>query len=1111
MPAPRLSIVSKLALLVLGAAVPLAAILAWSLDALFRSEAAAAGQHAASIANSIAARAGMTVDRTRAMLEAVAKRPLVQAIDRSRCDPLVTEVGQLLPGYANINTFNLQWEFVCSADLPPGAVVKTAFPELYERMVAADDMVLSAPVRGQIKGIWVVIAAHPVKDAANRLVGAVTAPIDLSMLGPAVAGAILPAGGTTGIIDRNGYLVVSYPDSAGTGTRAEGAAAVAITSAAPPTIEVGPDGVERIYAGVPVKDSGWIAFAGIPTAAAFAGFQRHRDWILAALILALGMAGLLAFVVARRISRPVLTLRRDAEILASGRLSHRSQVATLDEVGQLVVAFNGMAQALEAHDAERKEAAQKLGESERRFADMLGNVEMISLMLDTDAVVTYCNDYLLRLTGWGRDEVIGRNWYESFVAPGTPDWKAAFAALLANRPEALHRENEILTRSGERRRIRWSSTVLRSWAGEVTGAASIGEDITERSRAEAGLKQLNRVHAVLSHTNALIVRVRDRDELFREACRIAVDQGGFRMAVIGIVDTGTKRLVPAASAGMVGDLLRDLAARFSPAEGANKTVAARAIAEKRAVVSNDSRSDPQVLAGAQYAEAGVRSMAILPLLVADEAVGVLALYAAEIEFFHDEEMELLTGLSRDIAFAIDHLDKQERLDYLAYYDVLTGLANRSLFLERVAQYMRSAAAAGHGLALFVVDLARFRNINDSLGQAAGDDMLRQVAQWLMKDAGDASLLARIEADRFAVVLPVVNPTGNLSRLIERTLTAFQDYPFRLDDAVFRIAAKVGAALFPDDGADAETLFRNAEAALKQAKASGEPFLFYAHQMTDSVAGRLTLENQLRQALRAGEFVLHYQPRVSLATRELTGAEALLRWNDPRAGLTLPGRFIAILEETGLIHDVGRWVLQQAIADHLRWRALGLPAVRVAVNVSAYRLRRRTFIAEIAEAIGVDAQAAAGLELEISESAIMEDVRHSITTLQAIRTLGVRIVIDDFGTGFSSLSYLSRLPVDALKIHESFVSGLTSGPDGLALMSTLINLGRSLKIAVVAEGVETEEQARLLRLLKCDDMQGFLVSRALPAADFEARFLSSPAGGQEPAAPDAVAGPGERVC
>ncbi|MBP8295307.1 MAG: EAL domain-containing protein [Burkholderiales bacterium] len=1110
MSAPRLSIVSKLALLVLAAAVPLAAILAWSIHALFRSEVAAAEQHAASIANTIAARAGITVDRTRALLKAVAKRPLVQAMDRSRCDPLVTELGQMLPGYANINTFNLQWEFVCSADLPPGAVVKTAFPELYERMVVADDMVLSAPVRGQIKGIWVVIAAHPVKDAANRLVGAVTAPIELSTLGPAVAGAILPAGGTTGIIDRQGYLVASFPGSGDSGKRYEGAAATAITSAAPPTIETGPDGIERIYAGIPVMDSGWIAFAGIPTAAAFAGFQSYRTWILAALLLALGTVGGLAIMVARRISSPVLALQRDAKILASGRLSHRSQVATLDEVGQLAVAFNGMARALEAHEAERREDAQKLGESERRFADMLGNVEMISLMLDTDAVVTYCNDYLLRLTGWGRDEVIGRNWYESFMAPGTPDWRAPFAALLANQRAALHRENEIVTRSGERRRIRWSSTVLRSWAGEVTGAASIGEDITERSRAEAGLKQLNRVHAVRSHINALILRVRDRDELFRVACRIAVEQGGFRMAAIGIVDTGTKRLVPAASAGMVGDLLRDLAARFSPAEGANKTVAARAIAEKRAIVSNDSRSDPQVLSGAQYAEAGVRSMAILPLLVADEAVGILALYAAEVEFFHDEEMELLTGLSRDIAFAIDHLGKQDRLDYLAYYDVLTGLANRGLFLERVAQYMRSAAAAGHGLALFVVDLARFRNINDSLGHAAGDDMLRQVARWLTKNAGDASLLARIEADRFALVLPVVNPTGDLSRFIERRLTALQDYPFRLDDAVFRIAAKVGAAVFPDDGADAETLCRNAEAALKQAKASGEPFLFYAHQMTDSVAGRLTLENQLRQALRAGEFVLHYQPRVSLATRELTGAEALLRWNDPRAGLTLPGRFIGILEETGLIHDVGRWALRQAIADHLRWRALGLPAVRVAVNVSAYRLRRRNFIEEITEAIGVDGEAAAGLELEISESAIMEDVRHSIATLQAIRALGVPIVIDDFGTGFSSLSYLSRLPVDTLKIHESFVSGLTSGPDGLALMSTLINLGRSLKIAVVAEGVETEEQARLLRLLKCDGMQGFLVSRALPAADFEARFLSPPAGGRTLAAANAATGPGRRV-
>jgi EAL domain-containing protein (putative c-di-GMP-specific phosphodiesterase class I) len=307
--------------------------------------------------------------------------------------------------------------------------------------------------------------------------------------------------------------------------------------------------------------------------------------------------------------------------------------------------------------------------------------------------------------------------------------------------------------------------------------------------------------------------------------------------------------------------------------------------------------------------------------------------------------------------------------------------------------------------------------------------------------------------------------------------------------VFRLAAKVGAAVFPDDGTDADTLFKNAEAALKNAKARGDRYLFHTRKMTEASAGKHTLENQLRLALDRGEFVLHYQPKVSLASGKLTSAEALIRWNDPQTGLVPPGRFIPLLEETGLIYDVGRWALRTAIADYLRWRNAGLAAVRIAVNVSPLQLRRRSFIADIGQAIGIDPQAAAGLELEITESLIMEDVKHSIASLKDIRALGVTIAIDDFGTGFSSLSYLARLPVDTLKIDRSFVNDMTVGPEGLSLVSTIINLAHSLKLNVVAEGVETEEQSRLLRLVNCDEMQGFLFSKPVPGEIFETRFLA----------------------
>jgi diguanylate cyclase (GGDEF)-like protein len=562
------------------------------------------------------------------------------------------------------------------------------------------------------------------------------------------------------------------------------------------------------------------------------------------------------------------------------------------------------------------------------------------------------------------------------------------------------------------------------------------------------------------------------------------------MIWIGMVDRTLMTIVPVASLGADPEFLACIQNQFSLREGAEfgNTMTARAIRERRVLVVNDLEANTELLFRKRLLDAGIKSMAIFPLSIADDVIGVVALYAGEIEFFHEGELKLLAELTGDIAFTIDHIEKQEKLDYFAYYDVLTGLANRRLFLERTAQYIRSALNGRRKLALFLIDLERFKNINDSLGRPAGDALLRQVAEWLIRSVGDANLVARVGADHFGVILPEMRRVGDVARLLEKTIQSFLSHSFRLNDAGFRISAKVGVALFPNDGADADTLFKNAESALKKAKESGDRYLCYAQKMTASVASRLTLENQLRQAIDRNEFVLHYQPKVNVASGELTGAEALLRWNDPRKGLVPPVLFIPVLEETGLIHEVGRWAVTEAVTDYRRWREAGLRPVRIAVNVSPMQLRSRGFVAEIAQAIGADSHAAAGLELELTESLIMADVRFGIASLRAIRELGVSIAIDDFGTGFSSLSYLARLPVHTLKIDRSFVIDMTVGPEGLALVSTIVNLAHSLKLNVVAEGVETEEQLRLLRLLNCNEMQGYLFSKPVPRDIFESEFL-----------------------
>jgi diguanylate cyclase (GGDEF)-like protein len=561
------------------------------------------------------------------------------------------------------------------------------------------------------------------------------------------------------------------------------------------------------------------------------------------------------------------------------------------------------------------------------------------------------------------------------------------------------------------------------------------------------------------------------------------------MAMICVVDPVTLRMVPVASAGKDEELVEAVRALLASREGAGNMRIAQALIECKPIISNDWQHDTGPVLHDRYVEAGVRSLAALPLIVADEAIGVFALYASEPDFFHEEELKLLLELTNDIAFAIDHIGKGERITHLAYYDALTGLANRVLFHERLTQAAKNAAAPQGNLALVLLDIERFKTINDTFGREAGDSLLQQLSTRLAANTADVSGLARIDADHFAIIVSDLKSGPELARRIEQQAAEIFGPPFRVGDTQVRMSGKFGVAMYPNDGQDADSLFRNAEAALKNAKAGAERCLFYANSMNERVAEKLALENRLRQALENQEFVLHYQPKIDLASGALTGCEALIRWNDPKVGLVPPGKFIPILEETGLIFEVGRWALRQALADRRRWRTLCPAAMRVAVNVSPLQLRNRGFCAELKELIGTDAHAGAGLEIEITEGMIMNDIENSIATLKDIRAMGITVAIDDFGTGFSSLSYLAKLPVDTLKIDRSFVNDMTSGPVGLAMVSTIITLAHAVKLRVVAEGVETEEQSRLLRLLKCDEVQGFFFSKPVPADVFEARFLA----------------------
>jgi diguanylate cyclase (GGDEF)-like protein/PAS domain S-box-containing protein len=601
------------------------------------------------------------------------------------------------------------------------------------------------------------------------------------------------------------------------------------------------------------------------------------------------------------------------------------------------------------------------------------------------------------------------------------------------------------------------------------------QDITPQKRAEERIKRLNRVYAVLSGINSLIVRVRSRDELFKEACELAIKHGNFRMAWIGLVDRDARRVTRVAAAGEVGDFFAR--ARLSLDEGAQDFgLSGMALRDLKPAISHDVHNDPRSLLKAQYQKRGIHSLCVLPLLVGGKGVGVLALYAPEVGFFDDDEMRLLLELAGDIAFAVEHIEKSEKAEYLAYYDPLTGLANRTLFHERLAQHVQTARDERRSLALVIMDIERFKTINDTMGRHAGDALLVQIAARIGEFL-PAMRAARIGADLFAVAVPDVSGEA-LARLIEESLNSCFGSPYRIGDTELRVSARLGLALFPNDAADSDALLHNAEAALKKAKKAGERYLFYEEKMSERVAEKLALENKLRQALEKEEFVLHYQPKVEVASRAVVGVEALLRWNSPELGLVPPLQFVHLLEETGLIKEVGSWAIKRASLDHRHWVEQGFAIPRVAVNVSAIQLRQRNFVATVEEAIGEGVKPT-GIDLEITESLVMDDIQANIEKLQALRGLGIDVAIDDFGTGYSSLGYLAKLPVQALKIDRSFIVAMQEDANAMTLVSTIISLAHSLKLRVVAEGVETEDQAKILRLLRCDELQGWLVSKALP--------------------------------
>jgi PAS domain S-box-containing protein/diguanylate cyclase (GGDEF)-like protein len=727
---------------------------------------------------------------------------------------------------------------------------------------------------------------------------------------------------------------------------------------------------------------------------------------------------------------------------------------------------------------DRLQMEQALKASEERFRGIVETTEEWVWECDVRGHMTYNNPAIERILGYSPRELAGRQTAD-LVDPRDRDRIAEIVSRAASEKSRWH--NVVLRWRHKDGTLRWlesNGMPLVDSGGTVSGFRGSDRDITSRVLQDAQLQRLSRIREVLGSFSSAIIRLHTREELLQELCRIAVEVGGMRMAWGGLVDGRAGSIVPVASHGAVAGFLETLDFSIEPAAAGRDTLAARCVREgTRQIVNDPDLPGLPARWREQALERGYQSSAALPFLCDGKVAAVAVLFSSEPRFFNEDEVKLLADLSADASVALERMHRQERIDYLSYYDTLTGIANRSLLLDRLKTFAHEASRNGRKLALMIMDIERFRFVNESMGRGTGDSLLRLVADRLSAEHG-AERVARLGMNSFAIVLPDLSDDLHAARLVDERRRRLSQWSFSLNGQELRVSVRCGISVFPDNGDDPETLVQNAEAALARTKQASEPVVYYTPTLNAHFAERLALENRLRQAVEARQFVLHYQPKVSLATGAIEGLEALLRWNDPERGLIAPGHFVPVLEETGMITEVGRWALAEAARVYGQWKAQGLAARRIAVNVSSIQLRRWEFV-DYVKALLADHAPDVGIDVEITESMVMQDIDRSTEILDALREAGVGIAMDDFGTGYSSLSYLARLPIDTLKIDRSFVSTMSSRQDHVEVAAAIISMARALNLNTVAEGVETGEQREMLKALGCHQIQGYLVSRPIP--------------------------------
>ena len=777
--------------------------------------------------------------------------------------------------------------------------------------------------------------------------------------------------------------------------------------------------------------------------------------------------------VARSIIKPLSSLEATAIAISQGDLEARTQATGPRELARLGSALNQMTDSL-LDASKRRELEEALRESEERLRTVVASTPIVMFSLDPEGVFLLAEGRGLDSLGFRASDVLGQNIFERS----------------RDMPQVLQSVRRALTGESFTTLLDVNGRVLEAWlcpvrdqSGDISSITGVVTDVTDRKRAE---EQLIRQRAVLGVINKVLreALICDTDADMARACveaaeELTASKFGFigeineagRFDTIALTDPGWGACrIPRSSATR---LIKDMEIRG---------LWGKVVKDENPVIVNDPASHPDRV-GTPEGHPPLTSFLGVPLKRGNKTIGMIGLANKE-SGYDAADQEDIEALSAAFVEALSRKRAEETIKHLAYHDALTGLPNRTLFHDRLTVALAQARRNKRMLAVMFLDLDRFKVVNDTAGHEGGDKLLLSVAGRLGGLVREGDTVARVGGDEFAILSSEIARVEDASEAAERILEGLRR-PWVVQGQEFHVSTSIGIAMYPSDGDDAESLLRNADTAMYRAKERGrDNYQLFTPAMNATIAERLVVEGSLRHGLERGEFVVHYQPQVDLRSGQVVGTEALVRWQHPDRGLVAPAEFIPVAEDTGLIVPLGEWVLRTACAQNRAWQEDGLPPLRVAVNLSARQFQQRNLVDMVAQALedtGMDPHC---LQLEITEGVAMQDVDSTIAVLRSLRAMGVEIAMDDFGTGYSSLSYLKLLPVSAVKIDGSFVRDLTIDPNDAEIAAAVISMAHNLKLNVIAEGVETEEQLALLKQRDCDEGQGYLFSRPAPAEAVE---------------------------